>query len=225
MAKPLWKPSRRSQVNLKEQIKERNKKSAGLGKACEPSSTSVSGTISSPAQLKSIQANNRALALALQEEKLKVREAHDAFLLLKGENQCLKFQIFCLQALLQSQQLQNEGMFPSVPVMIPVVTGQEHCAGIPQHTVKLGEIAESKMKATTDDSKPDGFVSEDCCESTSLYAIEEVETECGESFEPSCECLQNVPGTACSHLSTGVTAHERPLPLKHGQRGPRNREA
>ncbi|PKU45427.1 shugoshinhypothetical protein [Limosa lapponica baueri] len=53
--------------------------------------------------------------------------------------------------------------------------------GVPQHIVKLGEIPESKMKATTDDSKPDGFVSEDHCESASLYAIKEVEKECGES--------------------------------------------
>lgn len=61
---------------------------------------------SSRARLKSIQANNRALALALQEQKVKVREARDAFMLLQGENQRLKFQIFYLQALLQLQQVQ-----------------------------------------------------------------------------------------------------------------------
>ena len=135
MAKSLRKPFGRSQASLKERIKERNKKWTGLGKAYEPLSTSANGTskvlwlpviticpvlvlnfpcvmtdgslaASSPVRLKSIQANNRALALALQEEKLKVREARDAFLCLKGENQCLKFQIFYLQTLLQSQQVQ-----------------------------------------------------------------------------------------------------------------------
>ncbi|XP_050746864.1 shugoshin 1-like [Gymnogyps californianus] len=106
MAKSLRKPFRRIQANLKERIKERNKKWTGLGKAYEPLSTSANGTTSSPVRLKSIQANNRALALALHEEKLKVREARDAFLCLKGENQCLKFQIFYLQTLLQSQQVQ-----------------------------------------------------------------------------------------------------------------------
>ncbi|KAM6375272.1 uncharacterized protein FN964_001508 isoform 3-T4 [Alca torda] len=177
MAKPLWKPSRRSQANLKEHIKERNKKSSGLRKACEHSSASANDTTSSRARLKSIQANNRALALALQEQKVKVREARDAFTLLKGENQCLKFQIFYLQALLQLQQVQNVGMFPSVPVMIPVVTVREHCA-VPQHIVKLEEIPEGEMNATTDDR---------------------------ESFEPSHRCLQDVTGTAYSCLSTGIT--------------------
>ncbi|KAM6375271.1 uncharacterized protein FN964_001508 isoform 2-T2 [Alca torda] len=181
MAKPLWKPSRRSQANLKEHIKERNKKSSGLRKACEHSSASANDTTSSRARLKSIQANNRALALALQEQKVKVREARDAFTLLKGENQCLKFQIFYLQALLQLQQVQNVGMFPSVPVMIPVVTVREHCA-VPQHIVKLEEIPEGEMNATTDDSKSAGFVSEDHCESTSANAIKEVKPVCGKEI-------------------------------------------
>lgn len=56
-------------------------------------------------QLKSILANNRAVARAMQEEKLKVRRAQDAFLCLKGENQCLKFEIFYLEMLLQSWQM------------------------------------------------------------------------------------------------------------------------
>ncbi|KAM6375270.1 uncharacterized protein FN964_001508 isoform 1-T1 [Alca torda] len=119
MAKPLWKPSRRSQANLKEHIKERNKKSSGLRKACEHSSASANDTTSSRARLKSIQANNRALALALQEQKVKVREARDAFTLLKGENQCLKFQIFYLQALLQLQQVQGGFWFLIFPLKVP----------------------------------------------------------------------------------------------------------
>ncbi|KAM6103291.1 uncharacterized protein LJ206_013150 isoform 2-T2 [Theristicus caerulescens] len=232
MAKALRKLFRRSQANLKERIKERNKKWTGLGKAYEPLSMGAKGTTSSPGRLKSIQANNRALALALQEEKLKAREAQDAFLCLKGENQCLKFEIFYLQTLLQAQQVQapaeNVGTFPSAPVTIPVVTGQEHCVGAPQHIVECEEIPESERKATADDSKPAGCISEDRCASASANAIKEVDLECGESFEPSRRYLQNVTSTA-SHLSTGITvvqpARERPPPLKYRQHDPRKCES
>ncbi|EMP41949.1 Shugoshin-like 1 [Chelonia mydas] len=58
----------------------------------------------SSVQLKSLQANNRALALALQEEKAKTKEAQDIILHLKKEYQSLKLQIFVLQRNLNSQQ-------------------------------------------------------------------------------------------------------------------------
>ena len=38
------------------------------------------------------------------------------------------------------------------------------------------------MKATTDDTKRTGFVSEDRCESVSADAVKEVEPECGKEI-------------------------------------------
>lgn len=48
--------------------------------------------------------------------------------------------------------------------------------------MELEEIPMSEMKATTDDSKPAGFVSEDCCESASTDAIKGVESEYGKEI-------------------------------------------
>ncbi|XP_062481432.1 shugoshin 1-like isoform X1 [Pezoporus occidentalis] len=174
---------RRSQASLKERVRKRNMKRTGLGKAYEPLSAGANGTSSHSVQLKSILANNRALARALQEEKLRVRRAKDAFLCLKGENQCLKFEIFYLEMLLQSWQMwasaENARIFPPVPLMIPVVTGQDHCVGVPQHIVEYEEFPESEMKATADDNKPAGCFSEDFCESASADAVKETDPERG----------------------------------------------
>ncbi|XP_025066290.1 shugoshin 1 isoform X2 [Alligator sinensis] len=59
---------------------------------------------SSSAQLKSIQENNRALALALQEEKNKLKEAQEVILQLKKEYQYLKLQLFDLERKMRLQQ-------------------------------------------------------------------------------------------------------------------------
>ncbi|XP_068791503.1 shugoshin 1 isoform X2 [Struthio camelus] len=58
-------------------------------------------------QMKSIQANNRALALALQEEKLKLREAQTTILHLREQYQGLKVQMFDLQRKLRFEQAQG----------------------------------------------------------------------------------------------------------------------
>lgn len=54
--------------------------------------------------MKIFQANNRALALALEEERNKMREAQDIILYLKKEYQGLKFQNFDLQRKLKLHQ-------------------------------------------------------------------------------------------------------------------------
>ncbi|XP_061443185.1 shugoshin 1 [Rhineura floridana] len=101
----LKKSFKDSLEDIKERMKEKkNKKWAKLGKSNQV--LSVKGKIAdnSFTQMKSFQANNRALALALEEEKSKMREAQDTILNLKKEYQCLKFQMFALQRKLVSQQ-------------------------------------------------------------------------------------------------------------------------
>lgn len=58
-------------------------------------------------KMKSLQANNKALALALQEEKLKLRDAQALILQLRKEYQDLKFQMFDLQRSLALRQAQG----------------------------------------------------------------------------------------------------------------------
>ncbi|KYO26909.1 shugoshin-like 1 isoform B [Alligator mississippiensis] len=82
----------------------RNQKWMKLGKANPILSAKHKGATSSSAQLKSIQENNRALALALQEEKAKLKEAQEVILQLKKEYQYLKLQLFDLERKMRLQQ-------------------------------------------------------------------------------------------------------------------------
>nr|XP_056713672.1 shugoshin 1 [Euleptes europaea] len=96
--------------DIKERMKEkRNQRLAKLGRyALGKSNTvlSAKGKIAddSSVRLQKFQANNKALALALEEEKSKMREAQDIILYLKREYQSLKFQIFVLQRKVELQQ-------------------------------------------------------------------------------------------------------------------------
>ncbi|XP_043364979.1 shugoshin 1 isoform X4 [Dermochelys coriacea] len=103
--KCLKRPFKDSLDDIKERMKEkRNQKWAKLGKTNQVLPIKCKTATNSSVQLKSLQANNRALALALQEEKAKTKEAQDIILHLKKEYQSLKFQIFVLQRNLNSQQ-------------------------------------------------------------------------------------------------------------------------
>nr|XP_048694507.1 shugoshin 1 isoform X1 [Caretta caretta]XP_048694508.1 shugoshin 1 isoform X1 [Caretta caretta]XP_048694509.1 shugoshin 1 isoform X1 [Caretta caretta]XP_048694510.1 shugoshin 1 isoform X1 [Caretta caretta] len=103
--KCLKRPFKDSLEDIKERMKEkRNQKWAKLGKTNQVLPIKCKIATNSSVQLKSLQANNRALALALQEEKAKTKEAQDIILHLKKEYQSLKFQIFVLQRNLNSQQ-------------------------------------------------------------------------------------------------------------------------
>ncbi|XP_039204805.1 shugoshin 1 isoform X1 [Crotalus tigris] len=105
MAKVLKKSFKDSLEDIKERMKEkRNKKWAKLGKANQVLPIKSKIADNSVAQLKNFQANNRALALALEEERSKMREAQDIILCLKKEYQSLKFQNFDLQSKLKLQQ-------------------------------------------------------------------------------------------------------------------------
>ncbi|NXG40567.1 SGO1 protein, partial [Psilopogon haemacephalus] len=112
MAQHLKKPFKDSLSDIKERMKEkRNQKWSRLGKISQTSTMKCKIPINSSKQMKNIQANNRALALALQEEKLKLRDAQTVILHLTKDYQDLKVQVFDLQRnlkLKQAQGLENQ---------------------------------------------------------------------------------------------------------------------
>ncbi|XP_062423815.1 shugoshin 1 [Rhea pennata] len=108
MAVYLKKPFKDSLEDIKERMKEkRNQKWMRLGKINQISIAKGKIATNSSMQMKSIQANNRALALALQEEKLKLREAQTTILHLREEYQGLKVKMFDLQRKLRFEQAQG----------------------------------------------------------------------------------------------------------------------
>ncbi|NXV22072.1 SGO1 protein, partial [Cepphus grylle] len=108
MAKYLKKPFKDTLDDIKERMKEkRNQKWTRLGKINQISTTKCKIATTSSMQMKSIQANNKALAQALQEEKLKLRDAEVTILQLRKEYQDLKVQMFDLQRNLRVKQAQG----------------------------------------------------------------------------------------------------------------------
>ncbi|XP_059674862.1 shugoshin 1 [Gavia stellata] len=108
MAEYLKKPFKDSLSDIKERMKEkRNQKWMRLGKISQISTVKCKIATNSSMQMKSIQANNRALAQALQEEKLKLRDAQATILHLSKEYQDLKVQMFDLQRNLRFNQAQG----------------------------------------------------------------------------------------------------------------------
>ncbi|NWQ85288.1 SGO1 protein, partial [Burhinus bistriatus] len=108
MAKYLKKPFKDTLGDIKERMKEkRNQKWTRLGKISQISTVKCKIATNSSMQMKSIQANNRALAQALQEEKLKLRDAEVTILQLRKEYQDLKVQMFALQRNLRFKQTQG----------------------------------------------------------------------------------------------------------------------
>ncbi|XP_069814791.1 shugoshin 1 isoform X2 [Dendropsophus ebraccatus] len=91
--------------DIKERMKEkRTKKMAKVATVNKALSTKVKIISNSTATVKSFQANNKALALALEAEKYKSRQAQDLILHLKREHQKLMFEIFMLKRKLHMQQ-------------------------------------------------------------------------------------------------------------------------
>ncbi|NXL44116.1 SGO1 protein, partial [Podilymbus podiceps] len=108
MAEYLKKPFKDSLGDIKERMKEkRNQKWMKLGKISQISTVKCKISTNSSMQMKSIQANNRALAQALQEEKLKLRDAEATILHLKKEYQDLRVQMVDLQRNLRFKQAQG----------------------------------------------------------------------------------------------------------------------
>ncbi|XP_009937129.2 shugoshin 1 [Opisthocomus hoazin] len=108
MAEYLKKPFRDSLRDIKERMREkRNQKWTRMGKISQNSTVKCKIATNSSMQMKSIQANNRALAQALQEEKVKLRDAQATILHLHKEYQDLKVQMFDLQRNLGLKQAQG----------------------------------------------------------------------------------------------------------------------
>ncbi|XP_036614565.1 shugoshin 1 [Trichosurus vulpecula] len=106
--KCLKKTFQDSLENIKERMKEkRNKRLAQIGKP-KPILAAKCKILPNPStQLKSYQDNNRALALALENERSRVRDAQDTILNLKKECQYLNLQLFVLKRQLASQQTED----------------------------------------------------------------------------------------------------------------------
>ncbi|XP_074753610.1 shugoshin 1 [Athene noctua] len=108
MAQHLKKSFKDSLDDIKERMKEkRNQKLTKLGKTSQISTVKCKITTSRSKQMKSIQANNKALAQALQEEKLKLMDAEATILQLRKEYHDLKVQMFDLQRNLRLKQAQG----------------------------------------------------------------------------------------------------------------------
>ncbi|NXM33034.1 SGO1 protein, partial [Oxyruncus cristatus] len=94
--------------DIKQRMREkRNQKWARLGKTTQFSTVKAKRATNSSCKMKIIQANNRDLALSLQEEKLKLREAEATILQLRKDYHNLKAQMFDLQRNHKFQQEQG----------------------------------------------------------------------------------------------------------------------
>ncbi|NWS93488.1 SGO1 protein, partial [Mionectes macconnelli] len=92
--------------DIKQRMREkRNQKWAKLGKTTQFSTVKAKRATNSSSKMQIIQANNRDLALSLQEAKLKLREAEATILQLRKDYHNLKAQMFDLQ---RNHRLQQE---------------------------------------------------------------------------------------------------------------------
>ncbi|NXU43945.1 SGO1 protein, partial [Drymodes brunneopygia] len=106
MAENSRKSFKDSLSDIKQRMREkRTQKWSKLGKTTQFSTVKAKGATNNSNKMKIIQANNRDLALSLQEQKLKLREAEDTILQLRKDYHILKAQMFDLQ---RNQRLQQE---------------------------------------------------------------------------------------------------------------------
>ncbi|NWS34052.1 SGO1 protein, partial [Polioptila caerulea] len=108
MAEYSRKSFRDSLSDIKQRMREkRTQKWSRLGKTTQFSTVKAKRATNNSNKMKIIQANNRDLALCLQEQKLKLREAEDTILQLRKDYHILKTQMFDLQRNHRLQQDQG----------------------------------------------------------------------------------------------------------------------
>uniref|UniRef100_A0A8D2MZ59 Shugoshin C-terminal domain-containing protein n=1 Tax=Zonotrichia albicollis TaxID=44394 RepID=A0A8D2MZ59_ZONAL len=108
MAESSRKSFKDSLSDIKQRMKEkRTQKWLRLGKTTQFSTVKAKRANNTSNQMKIIQANNRDLALSLQEHKLKLREAEATILQLRKEYHILKAQIWC--KLVSNQRVLSSG--------------------------------------------------------------------------------------------------------------------
>ncbi|NXF14502.1 SGO1 protein, partial [Rhodinocichla rosea] len=108
MAESSRKSFKDSLSDIKQRMKEkRTQKWLRLGKTTQLSTVKAKRANNTSNKMKIIQANNRDLALSLQEHKLKLREAEATILQLRKEYHILKAQMFDLQRNHRFQQEQG----------------------------------------------------------------------------------------------------------------------
>ncbi|NXK62972.1 SGO1 protein, partial [Sylvietta virens] len=106
MAENSRKSFKESLSDIKQRMREkRTQKWSRLGKTTQFSAVKAKRATNNSNKMKIIQANNRDLALSLQEQKLKLREAEATILQLRKDNHILKAQMFDLQ---RNHRLQQE---------------------------------------------------------------------------------------------------------------------
>ncbi|NXE34856.1 SGO1 protein, partial [Ptilorrhoa leucosticta] len=108
MAEYSRKSFKDSLSDIKQRMREkRTQKWSRLGKTTQFSTVKAKRATNNSNKLKIIQANNRDLALSLQEQKLKLREAEATILQLRKDYHILKTQMFDLQRNYRFQQEQG----------------------------------------------------------------------------------------------------------------------
>ncbi|NXB73822.1 SGO1 protein, partial [Donacobius atricapilla] len=108
MAEYSRKSFKDSLSDIKQRMKEkRTQKWSRLGKTTQFSTVKAKRATNNTNKMKIIQANNRDLALSLQEQKLKLREAEATILQLRKDYHILKAQMFDLQRNHRFQQEQG----------------------------------------------------------------------------------------------------------------------
>ncbi|TRZ25754.1 hypothetical protein HGM15179_001340 [Zosterops borbonicus] len=155
MAEHSRKSFKDSLSDIKQRMREkRTQKWSKLGKTTQFSTVKSKRATNNSTKMKIIQANNRDLALSLQEQKLKLREAEATILQLRKDYHILKIQMSYLQRNYRFQQeqgrVENQGVLPSDPGNSCSVTGSTHSMGPLKCVLEDGPVLPSGMEAGGD---------------------------------------------------------------------------
>ncbi|KAM4792774.1 shugoshin 1 isoform 2-T2 [Cyanocitta cristata] len=155
MAEYSRKSFKDSLSDIKQRMREkRTQKWSRLGKTIQLSTVKAKRATNDSNKIKIIQANNRDLALSLQEQKLKLREAEATILQLRKDYHILKTQMFDLQRNHRFQReqglLENQRVLSSGPGSSCTVTGPVHSIGPLKCVLEDNPVPPSGMEAGGD---------------------------------------------------------------------------